>query len=200
MEAKKKHLAAADESAAGSLMNAYSSDGKIGGQGREQDSASFQLFSNKDNFADAFNHDVHRMSESELDTYGDEMRVVFGFVKYARQKERLQAFIKENEDAFSNVSETAVCAISDLAHSAELEKIQETSHVINERGNYDMCQALREWMEDSKNEGREEGRREGWEEGRKFIEMESRRADQAEQRAYQAEQELLMLKKKFGIA
>ncbi|MCD7884321.1 MAG: hypothetical protein LUI87_11565, partial [Lachnospiraceae bacterium] len=69
----------------------------------------------------------------------------------------------------------------------------------NERGNYDMCQALREWMEDSKNEGRKEGWEEGRKEERKFTEMERRRADQAEQRAHQAEQELLMLKKSLGI-
>ncbi|MCC8044292.1 MAG: Rpn family recombination-promoting nuclease/putative transposase [Clostridiales bacterium] len=307
MKVKEKQFTAANASAAGSLATTHSSDGKIGGQGKEQDSASFQLFSNDDNFADVFNHavfkkevvcatdlsaddaretaslrmkqgthtsitqfrdlvrklqkghafailaienqnresyqmpfrvmemdylnyarqvriisdkhkqalekkkareasasdikspsggeyldhfykedrlmpcitlviywgeapwqgprrlsdmftenewgayasdysmhflDVHRMSESELRTYSDEMRVVFGFVKYARQKERLQSFIEENEDAFSNVSETAIYAISDLAHSAELEKIQKTSHVINERGNYDMCQVI----------------------------------------------------------
>ncbi|MCD7956013.1 MAG: Rpn family recombination-promoting nuclease/putative transposase [Lachnospiraceae bacterium] len=136
--------------------------------------------------------DVHRMNEAELGVYGDELRVVFGFVKYARQKERLKTFIEENEDAFSNVSETAVCAISDLAHSAELEKIRKTSHVMNERGNYNMCQALREWMEDSKNEGREAEKAN--------TERERMRADAAEQKADAAEQKADAAEQKADVA
>ncbi|MCD7955911.1 MAG: Rpn family recombination-promoting nuclease/putative transposase [Lachnospiraceae bacterium] len=155
--------------------------------------------------------DIHRMSDSELAEFGDELRVVFGFVKYARKKERLQNFIEENRDAFSNVSETAVDAIMDLAHSSELERIKLTNHVKNERGNYNMCQALREWMEDSREEGREEGREQGREEGRneerKATEFErqradaaERRADIAEQRTHKLEQELLELKMSLGLA
>ncbi|MCD7746344.1 MAG: Rpn family recombination-promoting nuclease/putative transposase [Lachnospiraceae bacterium] len=143
--------------------------------------------------------DVHRMSERDLSEYGDELRVVFGFVKYARQKERLQTFIEENEDAFSNVSETAVCAISDLAHSAELEKIRKTSHVINERGNYNMCQALREWMEDSKKEGRDEEKA-NTERERLRADAAEQKADAAEQKADAAEQRADAAKRKADVA
>ncbi|MCD7746340.1 MAG: hypothetical protein LUI13_13855 [Lachnospiraceae bacterium] len=99
---------------------------------------------------------------------------------------------KENEDAFSNVSETAVCAISDLAHSAELEKIRKTSHVINERGNYNMCQALREWMEDSKKEGRDEEKAN--------TERERLRADAAEKKIKEAEEENAVLMRRLSDA
>ncbi|MCD8104800.1 MAG: hypothetical protein LUF35_07340 [Lachnospiraceae bacterium] len=56
-----------------------------------------------------------------------------------------------------------------------------------------MCQALREWMDDSRNEGWKEGLEEGRREERKLTEMERQRADLAEQ-------ELLALKVRFGIA
>lgn len=45
-----------------------------------------------------------------------------------------------------------------------------------------MCQALREWMEDSKNEGREEGREEGWKEGREEGRKEGREEGREEGR------------------
>ncbi|MCC8047199.1 MAG: Rpn family recombination-promoting nuclease/putative transposase [Clostridiales bacterium] len=86
--------------------------------------------------------EVHKISDSELSTYSDELRMVFGFVKFARQKIRLREFIAENEEIFSNMPETVVDVIADLAHSAELEKIKQKTDVKNERGNYNMCQVI----------------------------------------------------------
>ncbi|MCD8346932.1 MAG: Rpn family recombination-promoting nuclease/putative transposase [Lachnospiraceae bacterium] len=140
--------------------------------------------------------DVQRINDAELNSYGDELKVVFGFVKYARNKKQLKDFISQNEKAFSNVSSTVVDAIAELTHSKELACIKPIYTADSQEGrNINMCQALREWMEDSKEEGRIEGRMEE----QVNTEREKKRADIAEQRALRAEQELKNLKIQFGL-
>ena len=68
--------------------------------------------------------DVCRMSDEEICSYTGELRTVFGFRKYAENKERLGRFIAGNREHFSNVSETAMNALEELTHSLELKKIR----------------------------------------------------------------------------
>ncbi|MCD8023836.1 MAG: Rpn family recombination-promoting nuclease/putative transposase [Lachnospiraceae bacterium] len=137
--------------------------------------------------------EVRQIPDMELASYGKELRAVFGFVKYARDKLSLQRFLTQNEEDFSELSGIVLDAIAELTHSPELKKLRSTQYAIEmEGGNYNMCQALREWMEDERREGIEEGRKEGIKEERINTERERRRADAAEQ-------ELRILKVQFGL-
>ncbi|MCC8106954.1 MAG: Rpn family recombination-promoting nuclease/putative transposase [Clostridiales bacterium] len=99
--------------------------------------------------------EVQQMTNDEIKKYDTELRSIFGFVKYSHNKRQLRDFIDQNEDAFSDISMTAIDAIAELTHSTELKKIK-SPYESGEGDGIDMCQALKEMIE----EGREEGRKE----------------------------------------
>ena len=104
--------------------------------------------------------DVCRMSDEEICGYAGELRTVFGFRKYAENREKLGAFITGNREHFSNVSETAMNALEELTHSPELKKIRTRKYQTTE-GGYNMCSGIQGMIQDGKMEGKMEGIREG---------------------------------------
>lgn len=104
--------------------------------------------------------DVCRMSDEEICGYTGELRTVFGFRKYAEDKEKLGRFIISNREHFSNVSETAMNALEELTHSPELTKIRTPEYQTTE-GGYNMCRGIQGMIQDGKMEGKMEGIREG---------------------------------------
>lgn len=103
--------------------------------------------------------DVCRMTEEEICSYTSELRTVFGFRKYAEDKDKLKAFIDNNEEYFSNVSETALNALDELTHSPELKEMRTLKN--QKEGGVNMCKGLQGIIDDNRREGREEGRQEG---------------------------------------
>ena len=104
--------------------------------------------------------DVCRMSDEKICSYAGELRTVFGFRKYAEDKEKLGRFITSNREHFSNVSETAMNALEELTHSPELKKIRTRKYQTTE-GGYNMCRGIQGMIQDGKMEGKMEGIREG---------------------------------------
>ncbi len=153
---------------------------------------------------------VKEQSHMTLTNY----RAVFGFIKYSRDKVKLKDYLERNEDAFSDLPGVIVDAIAELTDSSELKKmITGNNPEQSAKGDgVNMCEALRDWMEDLKNEALNEGRAqgltagmekgiiEGRNEERKNTEMERQRADRAEERALRAEAELMKLKAQLGYA
>ena len=104
--------------------------------------------------------DVCRMSDEEICSYTGELRTVFGFRKYAEDKEKLGRFITSNREHFSNVSETAMNALEELTHSPELKKIRTRKYQTTE-GGYNMCSGIQGMIQDGKMDGIRVGRIEG---------------------------------------
>lgn len=105
----------------------------------------------------------------DLETYDGELKGLLGFVKYQKDKDSLERFVEENEKMFRNLTAETVIAMSTLGNSRELQKhilkIKDRSNTSGEEARIDMCQAIREMIEDGRIEGRREGRREGRKEG-----------------------------------
>lgn len=108
--------------------------------------------------------DVCRMTEEEICSYTGELRSVFGFRKYADDKDALQSFIDANREYFRNVSETAVDALTELTHSSELKKIK-TQEYTTPEGGIDVCRGIQGMIQDGRMEGIKEGIKEGMEKG-----------------------------------
>ena len=100
--------------------------------------------------------DVCRMNDEEICSYTGELRTVFGFRKYAENREKLGAFIAGNREHFSNVSETAMNALEELTHSPELAKIRTQEYQTTE-GGYNMCRGIQGMIQEGKMEGIREG-------------------------------------------
>ena len=114
--------------------------------------------------------DVCRMSDEEICRYTGELRTVFGFRKYAENREKLGAFIAGNREHFSNVSETAMNALEELTHSPELKKIRTPEYQIP-GGGYNMCRGIQGMIQEGIREGKMAGIREGKMEGIREGEM-----------------------------
>ena len=108
--------------------------------------------------------DVQRMTEEEICSYTGELRTVFGFIKYAKEKKKLEKFIENNQEYFSDVSETALNALDELTHSPELQGLRKSQYQTQE-GGFNMCLGIQEMIQEGKREGRAEGRTEGLQRG-----------------------------------
>ncbi len=108
--------------------------------------------------------DVCRMTDEEIRSYTGELRTVFGFRKYADDKEALGNFINANREYFTDVSETAVDALAELTHSPELGKMR-TQEYATPKGGIDVCRGIQGMIQDGRLEGIREGKKEGLREG-----------------------------------
>ena len=89
-----------------------------------------------------------------LDYFKTDLRLVFGFLQNRSHKERLKQFVKENEQELSNLEDDACDMITVMSHSEELLRMKDK---FRKGSKVDMCKALKEWMDESKLEGRLEG-------------------------------------------
>ncbi len=88
----------------------------------------------------------------DLEVFHTDVQYVFGFLQHEGSKEELAAYLEEHEEGFRNLSEDAYDMISVMTHSKELQGYSETG---KERGGKDMCQAIKDMIEDGRTEGRE---------------------------------------------
>lgn len=96
-------------------------------------------------------------SMKNLESYQGELKTVFGFIRYQKDKEALNRFIDENTGIFRNMTEETVRAISVLGNVKELNRFLKTKDEWEEEKEaIDVCQALREMIEDGKAEGKAE--------------------------------------------
>lgn len=88
-----------------------------------------------------------------------DLKQVFSFIQASGSKERWKRVLEEQRDKFSEMEEDAYDLVCLLTGAGELE--QKKTEYRTEGGKIDMCQALTELLEDSKNEGKLEGKQEG---------------------------------------
>ena len=118
--------------------------------------------------------DVCRMTDEEICSYSGELRAVFGFRKYADDRESLKRFIRANRGHFTNVSETAVEALAELTRSPELASLR-THDSQTAEGGINVCEGIRGMIEEGRMEGIQEGMKEGIKEGIKEGELKAKR-------------------------
>jgi len=100
--------------------------------------------------------DVRRFEHPEV--FQSDMQYVFGFLQRDRDKKGLAEYVQENKEVFSDLPESTYNVISTMSKCGELKKVKKS--VKKEEGEYDMCQAITEMIEDGRTEGRFEGKRE----------------------------------------
>lgn len=89
-------------------------------------------------------------SMNNLDQYTGELKALFGFVKYQKDRGKLLEFVRDHEEMFKSVSTETAYAIKVMAGAGEIDKYLTKE---NEKEAVDMCQALQEMMEESRAEG-----------------------------------------------
>ncbi|MGI6499525.1 MAG: hypothetical protein ACOX1S_01375 [Anaerostipes sp.] len=73
------------------------------------------------------------------------MKVLFGFIKYQRDREKLQQFISKNKEMFSCVPLETCSTIEAVTNTKEIRKYMEK----NENGVINVCQAIEDMKKSS---------------------------------------------------
>jgi hypothetical protein len=100
--------------------------------------------------------DIRRLENTAV--FKTDIREVFDYIRYSKDKKRLYRLVAENE-YFKHMDEDAFDLVTSYLDAEDVGAKKERYAV--EGGGVDMCTAIREMMEDSRAEGREEGREEG---------------------------------------
>lgn len=85
-----------------------------------------------------------------------DIQYVFGFLKYAEDKQRLARYVEEHQDAFSELDEQAFDMISCMSKSAELKTIKK-KYQEEKGGRVNMCRAITEMIADGEKRGYKRG-------------------------------------------
>ncbi len=100
-----------------------------------------------------------QMSDEEIMRFKTSLREVLLFIKYSKDKEKLQEILISNEARFREVERRAVDVIAAITNSGLKYSEKEVK--------VDMCQAIREMREESKKEGERIGEERGEKRGEK---------------------------------
>lgn len=103
-----------------------------------------------------------RMTDEEIDQFQTSLREVMLFIKYSKDKAKLDEMVQKDE-RFRNMDRKAATVISTVT-GVEIEENYEEDKV-------DMCQALKEMMEDATKEGAQEIARRMLKEGSFSLEI-----------------------------
>ncbi|HIX63941.1 MAG TPA: hypothetical protein H9852_05890, partial [Candidatus Mediterraneibacter colneyensis] len=93
-----------------------------------------------------------------IERFSSDLQQVFGMLKYRGDKKKLQQFMQNNKEYFSNIDVETYQAVRGFLHS---EKMLRDMGNRGKEEKIDMCQALEELYRDGVKDGREEGREEG---------------------------------------
>lgn len=102
------------------------------------------------------NYQIHVIEVRKLvDTgiFKTDVKQVFDFIRFSKDKGKLKDLMS-NDLSYAYLEEDAYDMVALYAGEEEMFRIKEKH---KKGGKVDMCQGLREWMEDERNEGRNEG-------------------------------------------
>lgn len=109
--------------------------------------------------------DIHRFAYPER--FCTDVREAIEFIQHSRDKKELAAYLRANGERFRQLPEETYDFIASVVHSEELEQLKK--YLYREGETYDMCQAIKDLIEDGRIEGHKEGLAEGIVEGERLI-------------------------------
>ncbi len=93
---------------------------------------------------------------ADTDRFQTDVKQVFDFIRFSKDKRKLKELI-EHDPAYAFLEEDAYDMAAGYTGEEEMFRIKDKH---KKGGKIDMCQGLREWIEDERNEGKAEGRTE----------------------------------------
>ena len=106
--------------------------------------------------------DVRRLSDPEIKSYSDDLRVLFFMLKYARDKDKLKDLLSTDR-AFRNVPDDIIAALTPYIGKRGTNLLQ--AKFRGEEGGFDMDTWFDKLFKDIRQEGWNEGWDEGWDKG-----------------------------------
>ena len=92
---------------------------------------------------------------THIENFNIDLQMVLGMLKYRQDKEALAGYVNQFRNYFENLEKDTTDVV---AYLIGLDKIDGYNPDVEEGERVDMCKAIRDMINDSKQEGREEGR------------------------------------------
>ena len=111
------------------------------------------------------NYPLHLIDISKFentDAFQTDLKQIFNFIRCSRDGAKLEELVS-SDSAYQNMDEAAYDVITAFTHAKELARIKPE---YKEGGKIDMCEGIRQLIEQGKSEGRSEGISIGKNEGR----------------------------------
>lgn len=105
-------------------------------------------------------HLIEVQKIGNLEWFHSDLRLLFGFLQCKNDKETMTRFIEENQKELSELSEDIFMVMASLSKSNQL-KVLAIEREHQGKGKINMCKAIDDMLEDSRNDGLREGREEG---------------------------------------
>ena len=103
--------------------------------------------------------------EEDFSIFHTEVRLLFKAMRYRKDKKNLRQLI-ENDPEYRSMDADTLEVISVMLNAPKLwENREKFMHMEDDKEEYDMCQAMREWVEEERNEGMKKGIEKGIEKG-----------------------------------
>ncbi len=105
------------------------------------------------------NYKVNLVDLSKIQDFSkfkSDLHIIFNMLKYRKDKQKLLDYTIKHKDYFSYIDNDSLRALGELLNEREVFE----SFISKDREEQDMCQAIRDLINDSKKEGREEARNE----------------------------------------
>lgn len=101
--------------------------------------------------------DVRRLHD--LTVFKTDIRYVFGFIQNDGSMESLKEYVRKNEEVFRNLREDAFDLLCVVSNVDELLRLKDK--LLTERGGYNMCKGMQEWLDERYEEGMSAGMSQG---------------------------------------
>lgn len=103
--------------------------------------------------------------ETDFSAFSTELKEVFSAVHYRNNKKEFKRLL-EMDESYRHLSRDTVEVLSALLNVPQMwEEREQYMNREAEEEEYDMCQAMREWLEDERNEGVQQGIQAGMQQG-----------------------------------
>lgn len=109
-------------------------------------------------------HIIEIQTFPDVDLFQTDLREVFGFFQRSEDKHAVQQFVEERKAQFERLAEDAYDMITVLTNTKEF--VDKKERYREEGSGINMCRAIKELIEDGKQEGLREGKLEGLREGK----------------------------------
>lgn len=94
-----------------------------------------------------------------LERFQRDLQVIFGMVKYKKEKTKFLDYVESHRDYFQNVDRDTYYALGALLDSQS--QLKEIADVKAEKEEVDMCKALQDWYDEGVGQGIEQGIEQG---------------------------------------
>ena len=120
-------------------------------------------------FMDYRMHLIEVQKIEKLELFHSDLKLLFGFLQSKNNKEKLKVFLNENQDELSEVPEDLFMVMASLSKTWQLRELQKEQENKKKGWKVNMCKAIDDMLEDSRNDGLRIGMEKGRAEGRERI-------------------------------